>query len=168
MTLVTTLIGDLKFTYAKSAGGTNALYEPTLSLNDSLATGVVLDTADKLWVSQATALSGSGTNNHDFAGTLTDAFGDTLTFVKIKGVYFHNLSTTAGNTITIGGHATAAFLLFGTAAHTHTIGPNGQLLIWEPSLAGKAVTATTGDILKVLNDTANAVTYDIAAWGTSA
>ena len=167
MSLVSTLIGDLKFTYASSVGGTSALYEPLLSLNDSLATGVALDTADLLYVGKAVALSGSSTTNLDMAGSLTDAFGATLTFVKIKWFYFHNLSTTAGNTITIGGHATAAVLLFGTAAHTHTVGPNGDILIREPSLAGKAVTATTGDILKILNDTANAVTYDIAICGTS-
>lgn len=167
MPLVTTIIGDLKFIYSKGAGGTNVLYEPSLSLNDALATGTILDTADRLWVSQATALTGSGTNNHDFAGSLADAFGDTLTFVKIKMLYIYNLSPTAGNNIVVGNGANP-LLIFGTGAHTHTIGPNGKLLIWEPSLAGKAVTADTGDNLLITNSTANAVTYDIAVVGTSA
>ena len=167
MTLVTSLIGDLRFVYANSVGGTSLTYEPTISLNDALATGTTADKADLLYVSKDVALSGSATTNVDVAGSLTDAFGSTLTFVKIKMLYIHNKSTTAGNTITIG-NGTNPLLIFGTGSHTHTIGPDGRLLIWEPSLAGKAVTASTGDILKILNDTANAVTYDIAIAGTSA
>ena len=168
MTLVTTLTGKLDFLYTASVGGTVANYKPSMTFSDTLATGVALDTSDLLYVSAADALAGSATDNVDVAGSLSDAFGTTLTYVKIKMLYIKNNSTTAGNTITVGGHATAALLIFGTAAHTHTIGPNGFMLLWEPSLAGKAVTATTGDLLKILNDTANNVTYDIAIVGTSA
>ena len=167
MTLSSRMTGKLNFTYSSSVGGANVLYQPIIDLDDTMGTGVIVDTADLLYVSQATALTGSATVNLDVAGALTDAFGTTLTFVKIKWFYFRNLSTTVGNTITIGGHDTAAFLLFGTAAHTHTVGPNGDILIREPSLAGKAVTATTGDLLKILNNTENAVTYDIVIAGTS-
>jgi len=167
MPLTTTLSGLLDFNLTSTSGGTTGSYHPTIDFSDSLASGVIVDTGDLLYVSKATALGGSATTNLDVAGSLTDGFGATFTAVKIKCLFIHNLSTTAGNTITIG-NGTNPLLIFGTGSHTHTIGPNGILLIWEPSLAGKAVTASTGDILKILNDTANAITYDIAIVGTSA
>lgn len=166
MTLSTKIEGKIKFSYIAAVGGTNTLYQPEIDLADSLATGVTLDKGDLLYVAKAVALSGSATTNLDVSGSLSDAFGATLAFVKIKLFYFRNLNTTAGNTITLGGNANA-FLLFGTGSHTHTVGPDGRLFIFEPSLAGKAVTASTGDILDIVNDTANNVTYDIAIVGTS-
>ena len=165
--MATKLTGLLEFTQVNVVSGDNVLYQPQVSFSDTLATGVIVDTADKLYISKATALTGSGTNNHDVAGALSDAFGATITLVKIKALLIHNLSTTVGNTITVG-DGTNPLLIFGTGSHTHTIGPNGVLFIWEPSLAGKAVTAGTGDILKVVNNTANAVTYDLVIVGTSA
>jgi hypothetical protein len=167
MTLASKLTGKLDFTYVTAVGGENVVYQPSIDLADTLATGVALDTADLLYFAKAVALTGSGSNNHDVAGSLADAFGATLSFVKIKLLFIRNLSTTAGNTITVG-NATNPLLIFGSATHTHTIGPDGMLLIWEPSLAGKAVTASTGDILKVANNTANNVTYDLVIAGTSA
>jgi len=166
MALITTVTGKLDFNLTKATGGTTGSYKPNVTFSDTLQTGVAIDTADKLWVSKATAISGSGSNNHDMAGSLTDAFGDTITFVKVKGLFIRNLSTTAGDTLTVG-NGTNPFLLFGTGSHTHTVGPNGVLLIMEPSLAGIAVTASTGDILKITEDAGNANTYDIAIWGTS-
>lgn len=166
MALTTTITGKLEFNLTQASGGTTASYKPTVTFSDSLTSGVAIDTADTLWVSAANAISGSATNSHDLAGGLTDAYGNTLTFVKVKGLLIHNLSTSAGDTLTVGGNANAV-PIFGTASHTHTIGPNGVLLIQEPSLAGIAVTATTGDILDITEDAGNANTYDIAIWGTS-
>lgn len=166
MSLVTSLIAELRTNYGKTVGG-RVVYEPlNLEFNDSLASGVAIDAADLIYVSLDTALTGSGTANLDVAGGLTDVFTATLTLIKVKLLYIHNKSTTAGNTIIVGNGANP-LLVFGTGAHTHTIGPNGKLLIWEPSLAGKAVTATTGDNLLITNGTANAVTYDIVIVGTS-
>ena len=167
MALTTNITGRIEFNLTSASGGTTASYRPVLNFTDALTSGTGLDTADQVWVSAATAITGSGTNAHDVAGGLTDAYGNTLTFVKVKGLFIHNLSTTAGDTLTVGGDVNG-LLIFGTAAHTHTIGPNGVLFISEPSLAGKAVTAGTGDILDVTEDAGNANTYDIAIWGTSA
>ena len=167
-TLTTALSGRISFTYASSIGGTTGNYPATIDLIDTLSSGVGVDAGDLLYVAKAVALGSGATTNLDVSGGVSDAFGTSFVPVKIKMMYFKNNSTTAGQTITIGGHATTALLIFGTAAHTHTVGPNGFVLIWEPSLAGKAVTASTGDVLKILNDTANAITYDIAFIGTSA
>ena len=165
-TLTTQLNGRIAFTYASSIGGTSANYPANIDLIDTLSSGTIVDTGDLLYIAKAVALAGSATNTLDFSGSVSDAFGTSIVAVKVKMFYFHNLSTTAGNTITLGGNVNE--MLFWSAAGTQTVGPNGRILIWEPSLAGKAVTAATGDILDILNNTANAITYDIAFVGTSA
>ena len=105
--------------------------------------------------------------NLDLAGGLTDAFGVTLTFAKIKAIAIHNLSVTPGEVLKIGGHASAAFPLFDNATDIYPLGPNGIFFIWEPSLAGKVVTATTADLLKIDSGAAT-IQYDIVIIGTSA
>lgn len=168
MTVTVSSTGRLKIQQTNTTAGISGVVNLDFEFSDSLADGTGLDQCDLVYGAKAVALSGSGTNNLDVAGTLSDFYGATITAVKLKFFYFKNLSTTAGDTITLGNHASAALLLWGAAAHTKTVGPNGVLYHWEPSLAGVTVTASTGDILKILNDSANANTYDIAFGGTSA
>jgi len=130
VTLITNLSGQLDFILATSAG---AQYKPIKLLLDSLATGVGLDQADVLYFKEDVALSGSATNTLDFSGSVADEFNTTIAVVKVKVFYFHNKSTTAGNTITLGGNANE--MRFWSAAGTKTVGPNGRVLYWEPSLA---------------------------------
>ena len=167
-TLATTITGKIALNYTSVIGGTTGKFAPEMVFNDTLATGTIVDTGDYAWWRLPQSITGSATDSHDCASGLTDVFGTTLIFVKLKLVIIHNLSTTVGNTITVGGNANGV-PIFGTAAHTHTIGPNGFAIWHEPSLAGLAtVTAGTGDILDVANDTANAITYNIIIVGTSA
>ena len=168
MVATANLTGRLKLTQTKTTGGISGNVNLDFDFADALADGVGLDQCDLLYGAKAVSLSGSGTNNLDVAGTLSDFYGTTITAVKLKFFYFKNLSTTAGDTITLGNHASAALLLFGAAAHTVTVGPNGVFMLWEPGLAGITVTASTGDILKILENSGNANTYDIAFGGTSA
>ena len=136
-----------------------------IALTDELLHGTAIDQADLLWHDRRTLAATS--ENLDLAGGLTDAFGQTLTFAKIKALLIKNRETIAGRTLKVGGHATAAFLLFDNATDIYTIGPDGILLVWDPALAGKVVTATTGDLLKI-DAGANTVAYDILLIGTSA
>lgn len=168
MAVTVTTRNLLKIQQTNTTAGISGVVNLDFDFSDSLADGTGLDQCDLVYGAKAVALGGSGTNNLDVAGTLSDFYGTTITAVKLKFFYLKNLSTTAGDTITLGNHATAALLLWGAAAHTKTVGPNAVEFMWEPSLAGIAVTATTGDILKILNDSANANTYDIAFGGTSA
>jgi hypothetical protein len=110
------------------------------------------------------ALSSGGTDNLDLAGTLTDAFGAILTFATIKAIIFES---DPGNTvdITVGNHATAAFVgPFGAAAHTVALRPGGLLMFVAPQ-TGWTVTPTTADIIKVLAGAA-AVNYRVHLIGT--
>ncbi len=77
-----------------------------------------------------------------------------------------NLSTT--QTLTIGGAAANAWAAwFGAANDVVKIGPGGWLAFGEP--VGFAVTADTGDLLKIANGAAgDPADYIIAIIGTSA
>jgi hypothetical protein len=112
-------------------------------------------------------LSASASENLDLAGVLTDVFGTVLSFVKIKAIC---ITADPGNTndVIIGNHATAAALLgFGAAAHTWAIKPGGMFLTTAPDANGYPVTATTADMIKVLNSAGGtSVTYTICIMGT--
>ena len=159
---------DLAFRWTKltTLDLTSAQENPRLDYSDSLSDGTgAVDTADLVFSDRRT-LAGT-TENIDLAGSLTDAFGATITFARIKMIFIHNRNTSVGHTLTIGGAGSNTFLLFADASDKYAIGPNGMMLLWEPSAAAKPVTASTGDILLV-NAGANTIVYDIIIIGSSA
>jgi hypothetical protein len=139
-----------------------------ISQHYPLTSGTGANQADKVWTDQRT-LAASATENLDLAGVLTDAFGATLTFVKVKAILVRAAS---GNTndVLVGGHASAAFVNWvSDATDVIVVKPGGLFLLVAPNAAGYGVTATTGDLLKVTNSAGTTgVTYDIAILGTSA
>lgn len=103
----------------------------------------------------------------DLSGGLTDAFGATLTFVEVTGIYIKAHATNQGN-IVIGGDASAAFVgPFGAANNVIKLAAGQSFLITNLG-AGWPVTATTADLLQIANDHASAAGYDIAIIGRSA
>lgn len=136
-----------------------------INKGDSLSDGTgAVDTADLLWTDTRTL--NATTENIDLAGVLTSVYGATITAARVKCLLIHNKSTTVGHTLTIGGAASNTFLLFADATDKFTLGPNEIFLYWGPSAAGKAVTASTGDILKM--ETSHNFSYDIAIVAASA
>lgn len=143
----------------------NAKDNASLSVSDELTDGNAIDAAEIVWHDERT-VSASGTDSLDLAGGLTDAFGNTLTFTKIKGVAVKNKSTTAGDILTLGGNANGV-PLFSDTSDKLKINPDGLFLWWDPSAAGITVTATTGDILDIIETGgSNSVTYQIVIVGT--
>jgi len=147
---------------------TNALDNTTtkdalsLDLTDTLANGTGTDQANQIWHDRRTLAATS--ENLDVAGGLTDPFGATVTFTAIKCILIHNRETTAGYDLTIGGGTNALVNWVADSSDKVVIGPNAVFLLWHPG-AGYAVTAGTGDILKI-DAGANTVTYDIVLIGT--
>ena len=165
MSLVTNLDLALRADYQSALDLVTVKAPLALAKSDSLTDGTgAVDTADLMWSDTRTLATTS--EELDLAGSLTNAFGATLTFARIKCILIHNKSTTVGQTVTVGGAASNAFPLFADTTDKYVIGPNGQFLIWEPSAAGKAVTAGTGDKLKI--ETSASITYDIVIVGSSA
>ena len=137
------------------------------SFRDSLATGVGLDMADRMWHDTRTLV---GTSEEiDLAGVLTDGLGEVLTFAKVKGIMIFNKATSAAFNLTVGGSLIGVCFINWVSDFSDkiVIGPGGCFVLWNPSLAGYAVTAGTGDKLKI-DSGANQVEYDIIIIGTSA
>ena len=119
---------------------------------------------DKLFHDMRTLADGAN-ESLDLAGSLVDQFGTTITFVKIKAMLIRNLSAT--QTLTIGAGSNPFLNWVGDATDVIKIPPNGMFLLVAP-LAGFAVVAGTGDILKVVNSAGAVCDYQIALAGTSA
>jgi hypothetical protein len=135
-----------------------------LSHQEDLANGTGANQANMLWHDQRT-LSTGASENIDLAGALTNAFGTTITFTKIKALLIENLNSS--RTLTIGGASSNAWI--GALVATNdliVIQPGGVFLITAPGASGMAVVADTGDILKVLNAAGGDTTYNIAIIGT--
>jgi hypothetical protein len=132
-----------------------------------------LDYEDGTGAGQANALftdtrtlTASATENIDLAGSLEDALGNAVAFTAVKAIRIR-ASAANTNSVIVGGAASNAFLgPFGDATDTVAVKPGGVFVIGDGSATGWAVTAGTGDILKVANSAAGtAVTYTIEIIG---
>lgn len=111
----------------------------------------------------ARSLEAGANESLDLAGGLTDTFGNSLTFTKIKFLLIANTSTT--QTLSVGGGGVNSFINWvADATDIVKIGPGATaVLICDP--AGVTVTADTGDLLKILNNAGAACIYDIVIFG---
>ncbi|MFB8772103.1 hypothetical protein [Streptomyces broussonetiae] len=135
----------------------------------SLGSGTGAGQADLVWSDRRT-IAASGTEDLDLAGSLVDAFGATVTFVRIKGLF---IAASADNTndVVIGGDASSAWATLLNAAGTITLRPGAAcgFLAGDADDTGYAVTAGTGDLLQVANSGGSTgVDYDILIVGASA
>lgn len=135
-----------------------------------LATGTAAGKADKIW-SDTRTIAASGTDDLDLAAGLTDAFGASITFVKVKAII---ISAAAGNTnnVLVGGDATNTFLTWVESESDAVVlrpGATFALIAGEADATGYAVTASTGDLLRIRNSAGSTgVDYSIIIIGTSA
>lgn len=133
----------------------------------TLADGTGIGAADRIF-SDTRTVAASANDDIDLAGVLTDAFGAALTFVKVKGVYVR--SATANTQAFTVGAAAANGLTTLFAATAVTLRPGGALLVTSgpTDTTAHAVTAGTGDLLRIANGAGASITYDIVIIGTSA
>lgn len=128
----------------------------------ALVTGSGAGLASKLF-SDTRTLAASGTENLDLAASLIDAFGQTLTFAHVKAIFVKAHADNV-NDVVLGGAGSNPFLGPWGATGTHAVRPGGFVMLADAN--GFAVTAATGDLLKVLNGgSGTGVTYDIVIIG---
>jgi hypothetical protein len=128
----------------------------------SLVTGSGAGLASKLF-SDTRTLAASATESLDLAGSLTDAFGQTLTFAHVKAIYVKAHADNV-NDVVLGGAGSNPFVGPWGATGTHAVHPGGFVLLADAN--GFTVTAATGDLLKVANSSSGTgVTYDIVIIG---
>jgi hypothetical protein len=136
-------------------------YRTTLSHGDedNQAENVYVDTR---------TLASETSEDLDLAGALTNAFGTTLTFTTVKALVVVSRSTNDAN-ILVGGAASNAFATYVADASDKIVVQPGGLVALRAPKDGYAVTASTGDLLKIDNtSTEESATYDIIIVGTTA
>lgn len=167
MSLLTKYRGGFSTTYTGSADLGNPVQSVPFGGEGSMTSGTADRKADLVF-SDIRVLAASTSEELDLAGSLSDVFGATLTFVKIRGIYISAAAANGGN-IVVGGASSNAFA-GPFADDTDKIElPAEAYLEWVNPKGGWAVTAGTGDLLKIENDDSGASgTYTIQIVGTSA
>jgi hypothetical protein len=134
-----------------------------------LTSGTGAGKADRVFHDQRT-LAASATEDLDLAGVLTDAFGTAITFVRIKGLFISAAAANSNNVV-VGAAASNAWATLLNATGTLTLRPGASFgaMSGAADATAMAVTATTGDLLKIANSGAGtSVVYDIVIIGASA
>ena len=143
------------------------LYTPSLEKVIKLTSGTAANQADLVFLDERT-LAASATEDLDLAGTLTDAFGATITMVEVVAVYVEALAANTNNVVV--GDATAPVPLFGGTNPTFAVKPGGFFFVAAPNASGLfTVGAGTTDDLKITNSSSGTgVTYRVVILGRSA
>lgn len=137
----------------------------TLDVSDTLANGTGSAQADVIWRDQRTLAATS--EDLDLAGVLTNVWGATVTFVKVKTILIKNTNTSTTKLLAVGGAAATQFSNWvASVTDIVNIGPDGVFLLHSP-IDGYAVGAGATDKLKI-DAGANTITYKIVIIGTSA
>jgi len=163
--LAITLSAGITWTFTNALDLTTTSDGTTLDLGDTLANGTGVNQADVMW--HDSRLLSATSEELDLAGSLTNAFGTTVTFAKIKTIIIKNTSTTTTQILAVGGAAATQFSNW--VAHVSdivNIGPDGVLILHSP-IDGYAVGAGATDKLKIDAGAVN-ITYKIVLIGTSA
>ncbi len=168
-----TVVATIGMNATVKAGGTidGALgeHKHALSISHAITNGNGAD--DKANVCQCKLgdeIAASATETLDLDGD-TGFFGETLAFAAIKFIIFKNTSTDPGTVLEVGADV-AAVPLFNAVDNAIKV-PAGGFFAWGVNTdAGKiTVTATTGDIISILNlDAVNAGQYQIILIGETA
>jgi hypothetical protein len=137
-----------------------------LSRSVTLGSGTGVGKADKVYQARRT-IAASGSEDLDLAGVLTDAFGASITFARVKGLFIAAAAANSNNVV-IGNATSNAWAALLNATGTLTLRP-GAVLAGAADTTTYAVTASTGDLLKVANSAGgSSVSYDICIVGSSA
>lgn len=130
----------------------------------ALANGTGANQANQIF-SDTRTLASAANETLDLSGSLTNAFGESVTFTKLKAMIVQNKGTTD---LTIGNAASNQFASFlGGATQTLVVPAGGVLVLTAPGANGFAVTAGTGDQLKFTNGSGASLDYDLVLIGVN-
>lgn len=121
----------------------------------------------KDWFHDQRTLTASATENLDLAAGLTDPFGASITFTKVRAII---VVAAVGNTndVQVTRPAANGVPIFLAAGDGVPVVPGGVFIFIAPNANGIAVTAGTGDLLTFTNSAGGtSVTYDVFILGTT-
>lgn len=136
------------------------------TLSEQMTSGTGAAQADRVWRDRRTLVGGNSETLDMYA--LTAPLGGTTGFEKIKLLAVYLRDDTPGARLRVGGDASSeSFASWISALGGHVpVGPRGLLLLYSPD-DGYAM-GPTASLLKITNQSAFSVDYDIIAVGTSA
>jgi hypothetical protein len=170
-TLSVDLKASLAWLLSESLSLSTVSDNASLEYSKSLADGTGADLADLLWHAERTV--GAGSNDDlDLTALTKTIFGTAVVvnFTKVKAILVINTSSTSGQELRIGGAGGGVAFsapFNGDADAQIEVGADSCLLLSNKK-DGWTVTPGTGDVLRIANPNAAAVTYKIAIIGTSA
>ena len=137
---------------------------PSLSID--YTDGTSSNQAKTYFVDQRT-LAGTTNDDLDLAGSLTDPFGTTITFTVIKEIIIAIVSPNGTKKLRVGpqGVANAWQGPFGGVAAANYLEFFHHWKMPSEPYTGYAVTAGTGDILRINNPTGSSIDYAILIVG---
>lgn len=136
------------------------------AFSKALTNGTGANQASLVWSDQRT-IAASANDDLDLAGTLTDAFGSTITFGRIKVLMVKAADANTNNVVVGGASSTFTTWVTGTSPAV-LVRPGGLLVLAASDATSYAVTATSADTLRISNSGAGStVTYDIVLIGTA-
>lgn len=167
-----TLKSALAISASAQLSGTTDLASVSSPLNFNravqLANGTGVGKADRMFADTRT-LAASVTEDLDLSGALLDAIGGPAAFVRVKGLIIAAAKANTNNVV-FGAASSNAWATLLNSTGTISLRP-GAAACFMAGVGdlGWAVTAGTGDILKVANSAGGtSVNYDIVVIGASA
>lgn len=146
--------------YSDGYTGKQSLFRtPALNFTDGNGAGQ----ANRVYTNSATmTIAASGTLNIDLSGSVTDAFGNTLTLTKLRALLIEHLTTTTSTNVTVGGGTNP---IFGTKISGLEINNGDHMLFTCKN--GYTVTGGSADNLRIVNaDASNSATVRISILGS--
>jgi hypothetical protein len=132
-----------------------------------LSNGTGAQQANQVWSDRRT-LGPSATENIDLAGALTNAFGVTLTFTRVKLLMIKaDAANNVANLVQVTRPAANGVPFMMAASDGFALAPGDWDIRASPGATAIPVTAGTGDLITITNSAGtNSVTYDIVIVGT--
>jgi len=137
---------------------TDALSANIANFSTAFTDGEGANKAELVYHDTVTLADGASTEL-DLAGSLSDVFGDSVVFTKLKAFLLKN--TSADASLHYGHSAANQVPIVVAAGDGGIVGPGGFVLNVNPSAAGFAITAGTGDLLKLEHDGVGTDTMDV-------
>lgn len=167
----------IKASMAIAEAGTNAFssgpfWNGSMSALLTLSDGTTANAADLSYMAERTVATATN-DDIDLAGVLTDALGNTITAAELVAIFVINkqhdgTANTTDLTIGAGTNPVVGFM-GGTTPTIGPIKPGGFIMLGAGDVAGLgAVTAGTGDILRIANSAGASNTYQIGILARSA
>ena len=167
MALSATLRMGVEATQTKTADFESASSRIAKALSIALTDGTGLGQADRIFKDTRT-LTASATEDLDLAGSLTDVYGATVSFARIKALIVLAASGNTNN-VNVTRPASNGVPLFLAAGDGLPVKPGGGFAWFAPDATGIAVTGGTGDLITLTNSAGTtSVTYDVVIIGASA